>query len=151
MNLEPETKKEKITQLEKSVSEERDMWNNKILTEIKKIKNIEQLPEVQAHMLSMRQQLTHEISVFRIQLQKIESTISLKKKKELNFLTTKSNVLYNSYNEKTIMINAKLLYETTQLSIINSHIDFLESSRNTLDKAGFSIKNRMELYLKEGI
>ena len=102
-------------------------------------------------MLKYRHDATEEIAKLSIKNQNIESKIVLQKKELFIKYTTKTNLKLDHFSEKNTMIQADMNELLKTKEIIQIQINFIKELRDTIDKIGFAIKNRLTLFTEENI
>ncbi len=139
---------EKITEanknLEAQLVKDRDEWKTKIKELISQSKNYNELAECQVMMLSYRQILLDKISEFKSTVYKRKAAWDKYWKESYrNYSLNYDIKLSNS--EKNAFIRADLGPLKTQISLVESHIDYYDQCIRTLDNMAFAIRNRIHL------
>lgn len=132
---------DKLIEIENVLQKQRDEWGNKLVELIKKIKNVENLPDAQVDMLSYRQILVEQLTKFRIRSRKTETTYE--KQFKAKFISYFNYDYKINDKQKVDMVNADLFFYRRQLGLLEAQIEFFKESISTLDKMGFAIKNRV--------
>jgi hypothetical protein len=139
---------EKITEanerLEEQLVKDRDEWKNKIKDLIAQSKNYNQLAECQVMMLSYRQILLDKISEFKSTVYKRNAAWDKYWKEAYRDYSLNYDIKLTN-GEKNAFIKADLAPLKTQISLIESHIDYYDQCIRTLDNMAFAIRNRIQL------
>lgn len=134
--------------LETKLIKDKDSWNNKISTIIQMVKDISELSECQAFMLSYRQTLLDKII-------EIKSTIYKRNVIWDKFFKSKWRDYSINYDikltnpEKKQFINSDLSELKFQIKLLEMHVDFYLECIKTLDNMAFAIKNKISLNNEE--
>jgi hypothetical protein len=135
------TAEQKLIEVENHLQKQRDEWGVKIVTLVKKIKNINTLNEAQVDMLSYRHMLVEVLTKFRIRVRKTQSTYE--KQFKTRFISYYNYDYKINDKQKVDMVNADLNFYRRQLGLLESQVDYFKECISTLDKMGFAIKNRV--------
>ena len=146
-----EDKDENRQSLETIFQKKRDEWGKTIYRLIGEVRTVETIPSLQVDMLKYRHDATEEIAKLSIKNQNIESKIVLQKKELFIKYTTKTNLKLDHFSEKNTMIQADMNELLKTKEIIQIQINFIKELRDTIDKIGFAIKNRLTLFTEENI
>ena len=139
---------EKLNEIFKAQHEE---WSGKLNGLIDRLDDMRKIPEAQIYMLKYRHDVTEQISKYQVKFNKIQSDVVSKKRNRLDHYKTKTQITYNSYGEYDAVISADMVDLLAIQSALTTQIDYLKEVRSTIDKVGFSIKNRISLYNESGI
>ena len=137
------TNDEKLLKLEEQLQTFRNTWGDRIITLVKKIKNVELLKDAQVDMLSYRQMLVEQLIKFNVRLRKSETIYEQKYK---NRFITYFNYDYKlNDKQKDSFVNADLAFYRRQISLLESQTDYYRECIKTLDQMGWAIKNRINI------
>ncbi len=135
------------TQLEDRVNKSRASWNQKIISLIESIKDINKVAEAQIFMLSYRHQLTDKMAELKLSLYKVQSRYDFYFKQQYRYYRRSDSEYDLKLNggETSKFVAADITLLRRQQKIIESHIEYYQEVVKTLDNLGFAIKRRMEL------
>lgn len=131
----------KLEAIEHKLQQQRTQWGNKLVSLIKKIKDVDLLSDAQVDMLSYRHMLVEQLTKFRIRVKKTETTYE--KKFKSKFISYYNYDYKINDKQKVDMVNADLYFYRRQLGLLQSQVEYFKECVNTLDKMGFAIKNRV--------
>ena len=135
--------KENILALDRKLSSQRTEWTNNIKELAQSLRNLNQLEETIAEVLSSRQSLVEQMSY-----------LNMKVKEQKNKVNTRYREAYIRYYEydyklgekqKDKFIETDLADENMILSHLENQVEFFRDSVKTLDNMGFAIRNRLAL------
>lgn len=130
--------------LDERLSKDRIEWKDKINDLVFKIKNINDLADCQITMLSYRQILLDRLVDFKTMIYKRKSTLEKYYKSRFRYYTIDYDIKLSS-SEKSQFIKADLSALSTQIDMLQSHIDYYYECIKTLDNLAFAIRNRIRL------
>ena len=139
---------DKITEanqkLEEKFIQDRSEWKDKIKDLIFRSKTYNELAECQVMMLSYRQILLDKISEFKSTVYKRNAAWDKYWKEAYRNYSLNYDIKLTN-GEKNAFIKADLAPLKTQISLIESHIDYYDQCIRTLDNMAFAIRNRIQL------
>ena len=130
--------------LEERFKEERNDWNEKIISLIGTIKHTDKLAEAQVIQLSYRQMIQDKLAEYRILHEK--RTEMLDKQTADRFREYKlSYDIKLSSSETQMFVQSDCKALKLQIKMIHTQIIYFEESIKTLDNLGYAIKNKIEI------
>ena len=146
-----EKSEDKIGLLKEKLLSIRKDWSEKINELIQKIQTINKIPEAQVLMLGYRHDLSDLIINMNLRIINLESSLVEKRKNLFIKYKTKSQINLDKFVEMDTVMQGDLSTITKQKQMLEAQRNFYRDSRDTLDKMGFSIKNRIQLYSEANI
>lgn len=134
----------KVNEIEEVLEKERGEFSSKISDIIKMINRIDQIAEAQVLMLSYRHLLVEKIIKYRAAIYKKKSNDQNYRKLRYEYYKTQHDIRLD-YREINQFIDSDMALRTRQTEILENHINFYNQCVETLDKLGFSIKNRIQI------
>ncbi len=141
----------KKNEIKKTLDTQVDFWNIQLEEVLGTLHDINHITENQTLILSHRHRVIKDIRKIQLNINDIQSSLYLKNKETLDTLKTKSNIAYNSYSEFDIAVKSKLKLIYEVLDLFKAHLEYLNDVKTTLDKMGFAIKNRIDLFNNSAI
>lgn len=129
----------------------RKNWNEIVYSLVSKVSCIEDIPELQVDMLKYRHDLNDEISKLQVRVHSLDAQLYNKKKGLFIHYATKGNLKLDSFVEKNTMIQADMSESNLIKNLFDTQIVYYKDTRDTIDKIGFAIKNRLLLFKEENI
>ena len=130
--------------LEARLIKDRKEWGGKIADLVSKVKNMDSLSECQVNMLSYRQILLDKVAEFKTTIYKRNSAWERYYKAEWRTYSLNYDMKLTN-GEKHQFIKADLSELRTQISMLESNIDYYQECIKTLDNMAFAIRNRIRL------
>lgn len=131
-------------ELEKKIIKDRSDWGGKIQDLVQLIKSMNSLSECQVYMLSYRQTLLDKVSDFKTNIYKRNAVWERHFKSKWREYSLNYDLKLTN-GEKTQFIKADLSDLKTQISLLESHVDYYLECIRTLDNMAFAIRNRIRL------
>jgi hypothetical protein len=138
------TEEQKVNEIDDKMAEERGDYSLKISDVIKMVNNIEKISEAQVLMLSYRHMLVDRITTYRSALYKKKSSDSNFKKMRYEYYKTQHDLRLD-YREINQFIESDMSSRIRQTELIENQISYFQQCIETLDKLGFSIKNKIQV------
>jgi hypothetical protein len=138
------TEEQKVNEIDDKMAEERVDYSSKISIIIKLIGDIEKISEAQVLMLSYRHMLVDRITTYRAALYKKKSTDANYKKLRFEYYKTQHDLRLD-YREINQFIESDMSSRIRQTELIENQISYFQQCIETLDKLGFSIKNKIQV------
>lgn len=140
--------KEAADRMQEVVDKEVPIVKENVDSVLAKLDSVSQLADAEKYNLSYRQQFLERVTQYR----KIQSRYNAdyqNAKRDLFYFyrTGNQNYKHLNYYELRDAVEADLRHKTRVLEIVNGQIKFLEESIDSLDKAGFAIKNKYQFQL----
>ena len=130
--------------LEERFKEERNDWNNKIITLVESIKHTSKLSEAQVIQLSYRQMIQDKLAEYRILHEKRQEMFDKQTTERFREYKLGYDIkLSSSETQAFVQTDCKAL--KLQLKMIHTQIIYFEESIKTLDNIGYAIKNKIEI------
>ena len=132
----------KVNDLDEALEKERGEFTEKIADVIKLIGHIDKISEAQVLMLSYRHMLVDKLT-------KIRGAIYRKKVNDENYRKIRyehykiNHDVRLDYREINQFVASDMALRTRQTELLQSQIDYYQQCIETLDKMGFSIKNKI--------
>ena len=130
--------------LEERFKEERNDWNNKIITLIESIKHTSKLAEAQVIQLSYRQMVQDKLADYRILHEKRQEMLDKQTVDRFREYKLSYDIKLSS-SEAQAFVQADCQALKLQIKMIHTQIVYFEESIKTLDNLGFAIKNKIEI------
>ena len=134
----------KVNEIDEALSKERGEYSNKISDIIKMINRIDQIAEAQVLMLSYRHMLVDKIIKYRAATYKKKANDQNYKKMRYEYYKTQHDIRLD-YREINTFIESDMALRIRQTELLENHINWYSQCIDTLDKLGFSIKNRIQI------
>lgn len=138
------TEEQKVNEIDDKMAEERGDYSGKISSIIKLVGNIEKISEAQVLMLSYRHMLVDRITTYRAALYKKKSADANFKKLRFEYYKTQHDLRLD-YREINQFIESDMSSRIRQTELIENQISYFQQCIETLDKLGFSIKNKIQV------
>ena len=135
---------EKVETLDTALTSERDDFSVKILDLIKNINDVSKIAEAQVLMLSYRHMMVDKITKYRVALYKKKTSDSNYRKLRYEYYKTQYDVRLD-HREINQYIDSDMALRIRQTELLESQVNFFQQCVETLDKMGFSIKNRIQI------
>ena len=135
---------EKVETLDTALTSERDDFSVKILDLIKSINDVSKIAEAQVLMLSYRHMMVDKITKYRVALYKKKTSDSNYRKLRYEYYKTQHDVRLD-HREINQYIDSDMALRIRQTELLESQVNFFQQCVETLDKMGFSIKNRIQI------
>lgn len=135
---------EKVETLDTALTSERDDFSVKILDLIKNINDVSKIAEAQVLMLSYRHMMVDKITKYRVALYKKKTSDSNYRKLRYEYYKTQHDVRLD-HREINQYIDSDMALRIRQTELLESQVNFFQQCVETLDKMGFSIKNRIQI------
>ena len=136
--------KEANDRLEDRLTQDRLEWRDKIKDLIYKSKNMSELAECQVYMLSYRQIILDKMGEFKTTIYKRKATWEKYFKEAWRNYSLDYDLKLTG-GEKQQFIKADLASLKTQISLLESHVEYYHECIRTLDNMAFAIRNRIRL------
>lgn len=134
----------KVSEIEEVLERERIDFSSKISDVIKMINQIDSIAEAQVLMLSYRHILIDKITKYRAATYKKKANDQNYRKMRYEYYKTQHDVRLD-YREINTFIDSDMALRTRQTDLLENHINWYNQCVDTLDKLGFSIKNRIQI------
>jgi hypothetical protein len=131
-------------ELEEALDKERNEMTSKISDVIKMINRIDRISEAQVLMLSYRHILVDKMTTFRAALYKRKANDENYRKMRYEYYKTQHDVRLMP-TEINQFINSDMAQRIRQVDLLNSQLTYYSQCIETLDKMGFSIKNKVQV------
>ena len=139
------TEEEKrVSEIEEVLEKERVDFSSKISDVIKMINRIDSISEAQVLMLSYRHILVDKITKYRAAIYKKKANDQNFRKMRYEYYKTQHDVRLD-YREINTFIDSDMVLRIRQTELLENHISWYTQCIDTLDKLGFSIKNRIQI------
>jgi len=135
---------QKVETLDTALTSERDDFSVKILELIKSINDVSKIAEAQVLMLSYRHMMVDKITKYRVALYKKKTSDSNYRKLRYEYYKTQHDVRLD-HREINQYIDSDIALRIRQTELLESQVNFFQQCVETLDKMGFSIKNRIQI------
>jgi len=135
---------QKVETLDTALTSERDDFSVKILDLIKNINDVSKIAEAQVLMLSYRHMMVDKITKYRVALYKKKTSDSNYRKLRYEYYKTQHDVRLD-HREINQYIDSDMALRIRQTELLESQVNFFQQCVETLDKMGFSIKNRIQI------
>lgn len=134
--------------VEEKFKKNRGEWGSKILDLIRMIRDMSKVTEAHVLMLSYRHVITDLVAELQNTLHKRNGSYdNYFKIKYVEYSTGYSLKLNGGEKEK--FVKADLSALRRQIAMMESHLNFYEECKRTLDNMGFALKNRITLHQEE--
>jgi hypothetical protein len=135
---------QKVETLDTALTSERDDFSAKILDLIKNINEVSKIAEAQVLMLSYRHMMVDKITKYRVALYKKKTSDTNYRKLRYEYYKTQHDVRLDN-REINQYIDSDMALRIRQTELLESQVNFFQQCVETLDKMGFSIKNRIQI------
>tara|TARA_R110000772_G_scaffold20466_5_gene56971 strand:+ start:125289 stop:125801 length:513 start_codon:yes stop_codon:yes gene_type:complete len=132
-------------------SQKRDAWNKELDPLFKVIfqgnftlNNSKKIIDAQANVLSLRQRCNDKIGFYSQKLAKSKSENSEISQQKFLFYSTGFGLKTN-LGEKKLLIDGHMRENDRSTNLIETHINFLRETLNTLESWGYAIKNIIQI------
>jgi len=140
-----ENLKKQNEEIKKQLIETENYWNQTIEETSKKLlRPVQEVIQLQAEVISLRQILSEEIKSISYQIYKSRQMMKEYEKERLEFYLTGYQVK-TSGGEKTKMIEADLSLYQYRVDIFDVHVNFLRETQKNIDYMNYGIKNKITL------
>ena len=102
------------------------------------------IAELQAEVLSYRQNVTDEVKIYTVRIYKLVQKMKVLSKARFEFYATSYQVK-TSGTEKIKLIEADLSEHQLFINELDEHVNFLRETGKNLDNMHYAIKNKIEL------
>lgn len=134
----------KVSEIEEVLERERVDFSSKISDVIKMINRMDSISEAQVLMLSYRHILVDKITKYRAAIYKKKANDQNFRKMRYEYYKTQHDVRLD-YREINTFIDSDMALRIRQTELLENHISWYNQCIDTLDKLGFSIKNRIQI------
>lgn len=134
----------RVNEIDEALEKERGDFTKRISEVIGMINKIDNISEAQVLMLSARHNLVEKIAKYRSSLYKKRSTDSNFKKLRYEYYKTQHDVRLD-YREINQFIDSDMALRSRQTDLLENQITFFSQCVDTLDRLGFSIKNKIQV------
>ena len=134
----------KVNEIEEALDKERNDYSTKIGEVLKMINRIDKIAEAQVLMLSYRHMMVDKIIKYRSAVYKKKANDLNYRKMRYEYYKTQHDVRLD-YREINQFIDSDMALRNRQTELLENHINFFQQCNDTLDKMGFSIKNRISV------
>jgi len=138
------SEEQKVEALDTALTSERDDFSAKILDLIKNINDVAKIAEAQVLMLSYRHMMVDKITKYRVALYKKKTSDTNYRKLRYEYYKTQHDVRLDN-REINQYIDSDMALRIRQTELLESQVSFFQQCVETLDKMGFSIKNRIQI------
>jgi len=135
---------QKIIALESMLETERSQFTSKLNDLFPMIKDIDKLAEAQVLMLSYRHMMVDSLIKYKAAMHKKKSSDINYRKLRYEFYKTSYNVKLD-YREINDFINSDMSLRNRQLDMLETQIEYYSKCIDSLDRLGWSIKNRITI------
>lgn len=136
---------EKRKNLSQEMVESKKQWNIVIKLLTAKLNgDIRGIAELQAEVISYRQNVTDEVNLYTVRIWKLVQKMKVLSKARFEFYATSYQVK-TSGTEKLKLIEADLSEHQLLINELDEHVNFLRDSGKNLDNMHYAIKNKIEL------
>jgi len=135
---------QKVIALEAMLEKERSQFTEKMVDLFPMIKDLDKLAEVQVLMLSYRHMMVDNLIKYKSAMHKKKSTDINYRKSRYEHYKTNYNVKLD-YREINDFINADMALRNRQIDMLETQIEFYSKCVDTLDRLGWSVKNRITI------
>jgi len=138
--------KNQSEELRQQLLETENYWNETIEEISKKlIKPVQEMIQVQAEVISLRQILTEEIKSISYRIYKFKQKMKEFEKERLEFYLL-GYAVKTSGGEKSKLIESDLSLYQYRLDMFDVHVDFLRETQRNIDNVNFAVKNKITLF-----
>lgn len=134
---------EKINELDKKLSIERNGWTNEIKQLSQDLKYVDKMQDTISQMLSSRQKIIDQIAYLNTRVKNQKRKIDDQYRE--SYLSYQKSETKINKQQMDKLIESDLSYEKAVLAYLETQIDFLKESVKTLDNMGFAVRNRLQL------
>ena len=134
--------------LEKTFREEREKWQSWVTTLVESIRFSDKLTDAMVMGLSYRQQIVEKIAYYRQILYKRKSQYDVLKADRYRKYTIEGDLKMTG-SEKNEAVSADLTAVNYQINLLQSQIEYLSDTNQTLTNLQFAIKNKITIITEE--
>lgn len=134
----------KVNEIEEAFDKERKEYSEAISKIIKLINDIDKISEAQVLMLSYRHMMVDKIIKYRSAVYKKKANDQNYKKLRYEYYKTQHDVRLD-YREINQFVESDSALRTRQTELLENHINYFSQCVDTLDRMGFSIKNKIQV------
>lgn len=134
----------RVNEIDEALEKERGDFSKRISEVIRMINKIDNISEAQVLMLSARHNLVEKVAKYRSSLYKKKSTDVNFKKLRYEYYRTQHDVRLD-YREINQFIDSDMSLRIRQTELLENQITFFSQCIDTLDRLGFSIKNKIQV------
>jgi len=134
----------RVNEIDEALEKERSDFSKRISEVIRMINKIDNISEAQVLMLSARHNLVEKVAKYRASLYKKKSTDVNFKKLRYEYYRTQHDVRLD-YREINQFIDSDMSLRIRQTELLENQITFFSQCIDTLDRLGFSIKNKIQV------
>ena len=134
----------RVNEIDEALENERGVFTKRITEVIQMINKIDNISEAQVLMLSTRHNLVEKIAKYRSSLYKKRTTDSNYKKLRYEYYKTQHDIRLD-YREINQFIDSDMALRIRQTDLLENQITFFSQCVDTLDRLGFSIKNKIQV------
>jgi len=134
--------------LEKTFREEREKWQGWVTTLVESIRFSDKLTDAMVMGLSYRQQIVEKIAYYRQILYKRKSQYDVLKADRYRKYTIEGDLKMTG-SEKNEAVSADLTSVSYQINLLQSQIEYLSDTNQTLTNLQFAIKNKITIITEE--
>ena len=139
------TEEEKrVNEIDEALEKEREEYGKKISSIIRLIDKIDNISEAQVLMLSNLHNLVEKLAKYRYSLYKKRTSDFNYKKVRYEYYKTQHDVRLD-YREINQFIESDMAIRSRQTDLLENQITFYSQCVDTLDRLGFSIKNKIQV------
>jgi hypothetical protein len=135
---------QKVSDLENALEKERDEFTKKLNDLLPLLNRIEKISEAQVLMLSYRHMMVDKLIRYRAAGFKKKSTDQNYKKIRYEYYKTQHEIRLD-YREINDFIASDMALRIRQTDLLENQINFYSQCIETLDKMGYSIKNKISI------
>lgn len=135
---------QRVNEIDEALEKERGDFSKRISEVIRMINKIDNISEAQVLMLSARHNLVEKVAKYRSSLYKKKSTDANFKKLRYEYYRTQHDVRLD-YREINQFIDSDMSLRIRQTELLENQITFFSQCIDTLDRLGFSIKNKIQV------
>ena len=134
--------------IEEKWANERKKWRSQLVPLYDGLsKDPTHLADIQSLMLKYRHDLTEEISMLLGDIAKQSKYLKEKKKERMeNYMSGGSQVRFKTKGEMDIAISGDIALAEQTVELLDIHMEFLRECRISMDKLGYSVTNRLEIF-----
>ena len=134
----------RVNEIDDALEKERGDFTKRITEVIRMINRIDNISEAQVLMLSARHNLVEKIAKYRSSLYKKRTSDSNYKKLRYEYYKTQHDIRLD-YREINQFIDSDMSLRIRQTDLLENQITFFSQCVDTLDRLGFSIKNKIQV------
>jgi hypothetical protein len=134
----------RVNDLDDALDKERNEFNERISSLVKMIHRIDQISEAQVLMLSYRHMFVDKMTKLRSSLYRKKSNDENYRKLRYEYYKTQHDVRLD-YREINQFIASDMALRIRQTDLLDSQVNYYTQCIDTLDKAGFAIRNKIQI------